>query len=243
MRIQYMNPIVGVVPPQNRWADSIMSPGIVGSVGDTLVTPFLKTSTIDLPRRVQGVFAGKKAEPLGSNISDGDIKAFSSGGMVARTYDSRWGGNRSFRDVKGWVIQDLRVPDKMVQPFVSSLGDYSWQNKIARVQGAFQTGSGFAKLPGEYSSNGVPRGGAIPRMTEFSIDQDLYSQNAFLPRTDEEAKKAPELKPKQPVMSFWETAAQNAGEAMKNVYDPLTPAQVKEFEDNSPMTQFNLPGF
>ena len=44
-------------------------------------------------------------------------------------------------------------------------------------------------------------------------------------------------------MTFWETAAENAGEAMKKVYEPLTQEQVKEFEQNSPMTQFDLKGF
>jgi hypothetical protein len=239
MRFIQMEPIVSN-QRYHRWADSVMSPGVVGSVGDVLVTPFLKTSTIDLPRRVDAVFAGENACPMGANISDGDMKAYSSGGLVARTFDSNWGGNRDFKDVKGWVIQDLRTPDKMVEPFVSSLGDYSWRNKVAKVNEAFKTGMNFANIPGEYSSNGIPRGGQMPRTTEFSMDDSLYSKNAFMPTMDA----LPKLPPKeQPKMTFWETAAANAGEAMKKVFDPLTPEQVKEFEDNSPMKQFDLKGF
>lgn len=224
----------------HRWADSVMSPGVVGSVGDVLVTPFLKTSTIDLPRRVDRIFAGENACPMGANISDGDLRAYSSGGLVARTFDSNWGGNRDFKDVKGWVIQDLRTPDKMVEPFVSSLGDYSWRNKVAKVNEAFRTGYNFAPVPGEYSSNGIPRGAQVPRTTDFSMDDSLYSKNAFMPTMDE----LPQLpKKEQPKMTFWETAADNMGEAMKKVYSPLTQEEVKEFEKNSPMTQFDLKGF
>lgn len=226
----------------HRWADSVMSPGVVGSVGDVLVTPFLKTSTIDLPRRVQAAFAGANATHAGANISDGDLKAYTSHGLVARTYDSAWSGNRDFRDQKGWVFQDLRAPDKMVEPYVSSLGDYSWRNKVATVESSFTSGSKFSKLPGEYSSRGIARGGAMPRATDFSFDDTVYSRNSFLPVTDETAAKE-EIVPEQPVMTFLETAATNAGEAFKKAMDPLTPEQVKEFEENSPMKQFNLPGF
>lgn len=239
-----MEPIV-TNKSYHRWADSVMSPGVVGSVGDVLVTPFLKTSTIDLPRRVQASFAGANATHSGANISDGDLKAYTSHGLVARTYDSSWGGNRDFRDQKGWVFQDYRAPDKMVEPYVSSLGDYSWRNKVAKVESSFTTGSKFSKLPGNFSSKGIPRGGAIPRITDFSYDDTVYSRNAFLPITDEKAAKediVPE-KPVQEVMSFWETAATNAGEAFQKAMDPLTPEQVKEFEKNSPMTQFDLKGF
>jgi len=231
MRTSIMEPIVSD-KPYHRWADSVMSPGVVGSVGDVLVTPFLKTSTIDLPRRVEPAFAGENACPLGANISDGDIRAYTSGGLVARTFDAAWGGNRSFRDVKGWVIQDLRTPDKMVEPYVSSLGDYSWRNKVAKVNESFKTGMNFSNLPNGFSSGGIPRGSQIPRVTDFTADDALYSQNSFMPTMEP----LPTLPKKEaPKMTFWETAAENAGEAMKQVMSPLTTEQVKEFEKNTPM--------
>ena len=101
-----MDPLLNKYPYQ-RWSDSFIQPGVVGSVGDVNLTPFLKTSTIDLPRRVQAAFAGANATHAGANISDGDLKAYTSHGLVARTYDSAWSGNRDFRDQKGWVFQDL----------------------------------------------------------------------------------------------------------------------------------------
>lgn len=236
-----MEPITGVTNKKyHRWADSVMSPGVVGSVGDVLVTPFLKTSCIDLPRRVQAAFAGANATHSGANISDGDLKAYTSHGLVARTVDSAWNGNRSFRDMKGWLYQDLRAPDKMVEPYVSSLGDYSWRNTVATVEESFRTGALYAKLPGEFSSSGVPRGGAVPRITEFSYDDQVYNQNAFMPVTDEEAAKP--KKPIQPVMNWLETAGTNMGEALAKTMTPLTADEVKEFEKNSPMTQYDLKG-
>lgn len=241
MRFVLMEPLV-TNKSYHRWADSVMSPGIVGSVGDVLVTPFLKTSTIQLPRRVDPTFADHNACLLGSNISDGDLPSYTTGATNPRTYDSAWGGNRSFRDVKGWVFQDLRVPDKMVEPFVSSLGDYSWRNKVAKVNEAFRTGYNFAPVPGEYSSNGVPRGGQIPRATEFVMDDTLYKENSFMP-TLMQKPKLPEL-PKKPAetKSAIETMADNAAKATEKIYKPLTADEVKDFEKNSPMTQYKLTG-
>lgn len=232
-----MQPIV-TDQKYHRWADSIMSPGVVGSVGDTLVTPFLKTSTIDLPRRVESQFAGNNAPHSGANISDGDLKAYTSHGLGARTVDSKWNGNRSFRDVKGWVFQDLRAPDKMVEPFVSSLGDYSWRNKVAKVEEQFRTGSYFSKLPGEYSSNGIPRGGQMPRQVYYQMDDTPYAQNSFLPVLDTQAAKEPEEPPKQAVMTPLQTMAANAAESMTKSMQPLTSEDVKEWQDNSPAKFF-----
>lgn len=215
-----------------RWSDFTMNPGVVGSVGDVVVTPFLKTSNPDLPRRVDQTFAGGRAVPLGSNVQDGDDPSYSTQGLGARTYDSSWGGNRSFRFQTGWLLQDVRTPDKMVEPFVSQMGDYSWRNKVAKVADAFKTGSYFANLPGEFSSGGVPRGGQMPRTTDFAADMNLYSDNSFLPKKEDKKK-----------MTFWETAMENAGEAMKKVYSPLTEKEVKEFEQNTPGNLYDLRGF
>lgn len=217
-----------------RWSDFVMSPGVVGSVGDVVVTPFLKTSNPDLPRRVDKTFAGDRAVPLGSNVQDGGDPSYSTDGYCARTYDSSWGGNRSFKFQTGWLIQDVRTPDKMVEPFVSQLGDYSWRNKIAKVTDSFKTGSYFANLPGELSSRGIPRGGQMPRTTDFAADMNLYSDNSFLPKP---------TKKKEEKMTFWETAMENIGEATKKVYDPLTAEQVKEFEQNTPTNLYDLKGF
>jgi len=64
-------------------------------------------------------------------------------------------------------MQDLRQVDKLVTPFLSSTGDYSWQNKIATNIEARRTGSQFLPLPGGYeqSPGQVGRGGSGPRVT------------------------------------------------------------------------------
>lgn len=216
-----MEPIVEF-RPHPRWADSIMSPASVGSVGDVLTTPFLKTSCTDLPRRVDQTFAGVNSEALGSNVQNGDQPSFMSGGLGGYVVDSNWGGNRSFRYANGWKIQDLREPDKLVTPYLAPLGDYSWRNKIARTYESFKTGDLFSDLPGGYEGKGIPRGGQMPRIVDFSVDQSALLKNSFMPETE---KKGPLKK------SFWETAASNAAAATKVQYTPLTEQQISDFNE------------
>lgn len=189
-----MEPIVELKQYQ-RWSDFVMQPGSVGSVGDVLPTSFLKTSCTDLPRRLDSTFAGAFALPLGSVVQNGTEPDFLTGGLGARTVDTNWDvPRRRVPIANGWRYQDLSPADMLVEPLVSSLGDFSWRNKLAKVQDRV---TGFEQVPGEYSSDGIPRGGMVPRIVDFS-EGDMVSQQlgkqSFLP-----------AKPKTPWVFGFET--------------------------------------
>jgi len=158
------------IRPLNRWNYSSIRPGVVGSVGDVNVTPKFKHSAPDLPIRYDPYFQGKNAVFLGSNVSDGSVAGYDSGGGPARTVDSNWGGRRNFKIQNGWIYQDLRAPDKLHQPVMGATPSYSFQNRIATIYDAKRTGEKFLPLPGPYipSPGEITRGGAYP----FTRDYD-----------------------------------------------------------------------
>lgn len=55
----------------NRWNNSFIQPGSVGSVGDVHVTPRLKHSCPELPIRWSRTYSGEGALQAGSNVQDG----------------------------------------------------------------------------------------------------------------------------------------------------------------------------
>jgi hypothetical protein len=155
---------IDAIKPMNRWANSSIRPGVVGSVGDVLLTPKFKHSMPDLPIRYDPYFRGNKESRLGSNVQDGTEKSFDSGGLGPRTIDSNWGGRRKFKVRNGYIFQDMRPPDKYDEPVLGSTPQYSFLNKVATVYNAKRTGENFLPLPGEYEpkQGQVPRGGAYP---------------------------------------------------------------------------------
>jgi hypothetical protein len=155
-----------VYRPLDRWNNDYIAPGNVGSVGDVHMQPRLKHSNPDMPLRWERAFAGKNEKRLGSNVQNGTKNSFQSGGGPAKARDTAWEGDRQFKTQVGWRYQDLRAPDVLVEPYVSSLGDYSWRNRIAKVVNAKATGSMFMPLPGGYSlpEGAVPRGGLTPEL-------------------------------------------------------------------------------
>lgn len=157
--------------PINRGCYEYISPGWVGSVGDVLVTPRMKQSSPDLPTRYEAWASGGNAPFLGSNVQDGQHIGYDNGGGPARLLDSNWSGQRSFKTRRGYYMQDLRPADKLVEPYVSSLGDYSWRNKVATTYDALRTGENFLPLPGQYrlAPGEVPRGGNVPRVTDVNF--------------------------------------------------------------------------
>jgi hypothetical protein len=165
-------PIIGYRETQ-RWNDYIISPGIVGSVGDVIPGSFLKTSFTGLPRRVDKTFSGKKSEPLGSIVQDGTSNTSLTKGLGARTIDSNWDLPRQKVPIaNGWKLQEVSAPDMLVEPLLSSLGDYSWRNKLAKVQDRV---TGFEQVPGEYASTGIPRGGQVPRVVDWDLGNEYDS--------------------------------------------------------------------
>ena len=160
---------IDAMRPLNRWDHSRIQPGAVGSVGDVNLQQRLKHSYPDAPLRFEKDFAGKNEVFLGSNVSDGQHVGYDSGGGPARTIDSNWGGRRRFKTRHGYIMQDLRAPDNMVEPFMGSTPGYSWRNKLAKTFEAKRTGSHFLPLPNGYSPTDLQtlRGGRFPITTDL----------------------------------------------------------------------------
>lgn len=157
---------VSSIKPLNRWDYSAIRPGAVGSVGDVLQTIRLKSS---LPGNFNWDAStyGNLESLHGSNVQDGLHKSFTSGGGPARLRDTNWPLNRSFKIAHAWVHQDLRAPDRSIEPVMGAQPQYSWRNKIAVVNRAQYTGNLFARDgPGVIPPTGPLRGGQYPRVTD-----------------------------------------------------------------------------
>ena len=152
-------------------------PGRVGSLGDTVVKTRFRQSTPFMPWAYDPYWAGDRANKLGSNVIDGDTLSYDSRGGPARTFDSKWTGNRSFRHQYGWEYHDIQSPDKITEPMVSWLGDFSWRRKLATTTLIKRAGKLFNVLPNGYQGSG--RGGNYPvETTSGGIDrQQEYDQN------------------------------------------------------------------
>jgi hypothetical protein len=111
---------------------------------------------------------GKNLTHLGSNVQDGNSHSYDSGGMGSVVRDSNWQSGRSFKTRLGYVVEDITAPDNSVEPFVSSLGDYTWRDKIATVYEARRSGTQFLPIPGPYqlSAGEYARGGNSVRVTD-----------------------------------------------------------------------------
>lgn len=161
-----MEPIIGRRPQTDTWMNNYISPGRVGSVGDVHLQVKLKKSMPDLPQRFSPWTSGIHEEVMGSNVQDGQLKSFDSGGLMARVIDRYWDQNTNFKVSHGWVYQDLRAPDRSIEPYLGATPQYSWLNRVATVYNAKSTGNKFLPSPGEYAAQpgSVPRGGSIPRI-------------------------------------------------------------------------------
>lgn len=163
-----MTEIIDALRPYNRWDHASIRPGPVGSVGDVLLTPRLKSS---LPGNFNwdAEYYGKKEALIGSSVSDGFYRGFNSGGGPAKTLDSNWGGRRRFKTSHGWYYQDIRAPDKRVEPEMGALPQYQWRNRIATINRAKTTGNLFTPLPTVGPpAGGLTRGGAYPVVTDVT---------------------------------------------------------------------------
>ena len=119
---------------------------------------------------------GKNESKHGANVQDGFSYSFASKGGPNRTIDSNWGGRRRFETSHGWYYQDLRAPDKFVEPEMGATPQYSWRNKIATAIDARHTGRMFAVPRGGIMggpTDGLTRGGAYPRVTDIVGGDDV----------------------------------------------------------------------
>ena len=146
----------GIIDRQLLKHTTIISPGVVGSVGDVNLVPRLHQSSPDMPMRFdQSVL--QRESVYGSNVQDGFSKSFDSGGGPARVVDKRWTGERDFKISHGWKYQNVRVEDSRYEPI--NMG----YNEIPEVIRVKPFGNAFLPVPGPFQlGDAIPRGGATP---------------------------------------------------------------------------------
>lgn len=156
--------------PLNRWANNWIQPGNVGPVGDVLTQERIKQSSPDFPFAYTPTFSTANNVFRGSNVQNGSIGSFTSGGLGAETEEAAWDGRRDFRTAVGWFHQDISAPDKLVTPVLDAQPSYSWRNRVATVIKARVSGQAFLPLPGGYAPEpgSVARGGQVPRITDVA---------------------------------------------------------------------------
>lgn len=131
-------------------------PGMVGSVGDSIVTGQLAVSTPGMPVRFDPKFYDRP--------DNGSILT-----PQPYVYDSSWNMGRSENTAYGMMQQDLRPPDKLHEPTLGVVPQYQWRNKIATVYEAKRTGQKFLPIPGPYqvAPGEMVRGGQVVRTTDI----------------------------------------------------------------------------
>jgi hypothetical protein len=104
---------------------------------------------------------------LGSNLQDGDTSSYTSGGGPAHMRLLKFNGNRGFQHQYGYTFSDVgQAPDKRTLPWIQSQGDYSWRSKLGALEPTKGMGRFFNVMPNGYQQTGIPRGGAVPRVTD-----------------------------------------------------------------------------
>ncbi len=183
-----MPPLVHV-KPLNRWDNSSIRPGPVGSVGDVMLQTRLRSSNPDLPIRWDKTFKGQNASLYGSSLSDGGHRSYNTGAIGNRVINRNWAFGRRFITKCGWYVQDLRAPDKRVEPYMGALPQYEWRNKIAEVQNAKRTGNLF-EYQGAWVNDGSPlRGGMYPRVTNVEGGILVPNNNPMLSQVQQPVQK------------------------------------------------------
>lgn len=152
-----------------RWLNDYIAPGPVGSVGDVVLQPRLKRSMPNSPFEFDKAFSHVKEPYFGSNVSNGQHVGYCSRGGPALLLDSNWNMGRGFKNRVGWYYQDLRAPDKRVEPLLGTAPEYSWHNRLATVYREKHSGDHFLPLPGPYvlSPGEAARGGRYPITTDI----------------------------------------------------------------------------
>lgn len=170
-----MDPLIHVVHPKHMRQ---IRPGRVGAVGETIVIPRFRQSTPTMPWAYDPYYAGKRAYKLGSNVQDGDTVGYDNMGGPARTLSKKFVGNRSFKHQYGRTYHDIVQPDKRYSAWVSSLGDFTWRNKLATVRKLKTGNKFFSVLPGPYQPEpgDLARGGSTPRTRTIEDPLDAAAE-------------------------------------------------------------------
>lgn len=152
------------------------SPGLVGSVGDTLVRTRKQRSNAEL--EVQYLKDKNHGENKGTYVQDGMVPNYA-GNSYGGIKVEKWIKPISHKTSGGWRHQDLRAPDKTYEPAMSQTFSV-FDNQRATILQAKRTGVNFLPLPHGYEPKtyDVPRGGLVPRVTAIAAgDFGVESSN------------------------------------------------------------------
>lgn len=211
-----------IVDPIYYKRTQVISPGVVGTVGDVLGSVRLKQSTPDMAMRFDSDFYGTNEERLGSNVQDGFSYSFTSGGGPPTSLQGSF-ATRGYKTNHGWRYQDLRAPDKNTEPLMGSTGRYNWYNKIANVYEAKRTGDLFLPLPGPFQPTSMTRGSQYPVITDILAAEDNFTQNG-----DQRKLQNPV---KDEVVSCPRGRVDQASQAIRNPPAPTVPSVVSNNND------------
>lgn len=146
---------------------NIMSPGRVGSIGETSYQIRLKQSAPDLDPRYSKTF---NAENIAKRAKTTDTRA--------NTYITP----HQKRTAIGFFKQDIIPTDNSLIAQMGELGNYQWNNQKAQVLKAKVTGDSFLPPPGVYDKsiikNSITRGNTYPQ--PILIDSGQKSKDAML---------------------------------------------------------------
>lgn len=159
-----MNNILIPTPPC-RDNFKLISPGLVGPIGDVNMATRMRTSNAAMFPVMFSKDAARLPR-LGSDIQDGDTLAqVNGGGYPATALAYKWNVKQSTKTDVGERWQDLRQNARYVEPIVVGQNQYDFKNLVAQVEQAKVTGDQFLPLPNGYAIGelaGTPRGGLIP---------------------------------------------------------------------------------
>jgi hypothetical protein len=159
---------------------TIISPGIVGPVGDALPFIRLKQSEPHMAMREDPYFSMANSNHFGSVVQDGySVNPHSNGGGPYTVIEKLFNPDRD--TPQGWERSDpVPYPDKTYEPVVGSTGTFNWNNAMANIYQEKITGDAYTPLPGSFEGGfGVPRGGQVPRViaTDQPLGYDLSKRN------------------------------------------------------------------
>jgi len=156
------------VKPINVWNKYYISAGAVGSVGDTMAAVRIKQSSPEMTPKYQAWNSGTMESFYGSNVQDGRMGSFMSGGTNAKTLSRGLPYRSGNRTAIGWVHQDIVPTDRTRETKQAALPQFGWKAQVANVIRAKVTGDSFLPTPGGYTQTGLPRGTQFPRVVDSS---------------------------------------------------------------------------
>lgn len=155
-------------PPLNKWNKSYISPGLVGSVGDVLISTKLKQSAPDMEPRYEYWNTGLNTIFYGSNVQDGYSESFTSNGMGSKTVSRPIYRYTGYKTNVGWRHQDIVPTDNYREAKQAALPQFGWKSQVASILRTKHTGEMFTPLPGGYGPSSQTRGTQHPTVVSRS---------------------------------------------------------------------------